>query len=92
MNIKRAKIAGLSTIGSLGAFNKKGCLLHRDAEDFEIDLVENTLGVKVSVGTVNFGSPFIKSGLIANSKGFVIGSLSGGPEIQNADSALGFIK
>ena len=37
------------------------------------------------------GVPFIGSGILANSHGFVIGDASGGPEIVNADEALGFI-
>ena len=90
--VKTAKIADLSTVGALVVFNKKGCLVHRDAEDFEIEMIEKTLGVEATIGTVNFGSPYIKSGLVANSKGFIIGDLSGGPEIQNADMALGFLQ
>ena len=92
MPVKKAKIADLPTLGALAVHNKTGCLLHRDAEDFEIELIEKTLGVSATVGTVNFGSPYIRSGLVANSKGFIIGALSGGPEIQNADRTLGFIK
>jgi len=90
VSVKRSKVASLSTIGALGIHNKKGCLLHRDAEDFEIEMVEATLGVEATIGTVNFGSPYIRSGLVANSNGFIIGNISGGPEIQNADVALGF--
>ena len=49
------------------------------------------MNVKVAKGSVNFGSPFISSGLICNKNGFIIGDISGGPEIQNADEALGFL-
>ena len=91
VQVKKSKIANLPIVGAVAAFNKKGILLHRDAEDFEIDFVENTLGLKVTLGTVNFGSPYIKSGVIVNSNGFLIGEVSGGPEIQNADHAFGFL-
>ncbi|MBR9690299.1 translation initiation factor IF-6, partial [Candidatus Woesearchaeota archaeon] len=90
--VKITKIAGLSTVGALCVATKKGCLIHRDAQDSELELVEKTIGVEATIGTVNFGSPYIKSGLAANSNGFIIGNISGGPEIQNADRALGFIK
>jgi len=90
--VKRGKIAGLTIVGAAGVLNKKGCLLHRDAEDFEIEFVETTLNTTVKTGTVNFSSPYIKSGIAANSNGFLIGSISGGPEIQNADEALGFLE
>lgn len=89
--VKRAKISGVTTVGAVAALNSKGCLLHRDAEDFEIELVETTLDLKVTTGTLNFGSPYIKSGIVVNNKGFVVGALSGGPEIQNADIAFGFL-
>lgn len=89
--VKRSKIANLDIVGALGALNNNGILIHRDAEDFEIDFIETTLGLKVYLGTVNFGSPYIKSGVIVNSNGFLIGESSGGPEIQNADIAFGFL-
>lgn len=90
--VKRGKIAGLVIVGALAAMNKKGCLLHRDAEDFEIQFIEDTLNIKVTTGTINFGSPYIKSGIVVNSNGFIVGSISGGPEIQNADISLGFLE
>lgn len=90
--VKRGKIAGLTIVGALGALNKKGCLMHRDAEDFEIEFIETILGVKAATGTLNFGSPYIKSGIAVNSNGFIVGSLSGGPEMQNADEAFGFLE
>ena len=37
------------------------------------------------------GVPFIGSGIVCNNHGFIIGDASGGPEIVNADEALGFI-
>ena len=89
---KKSKLAGLEIIGSLCVHNNKGALVHRDSKDFELEIIEAALGVPATIGTVNFGSPYIKSGVIVNSNGFIIGSLSGGPEIQNADIALGFIE
>ena len=38
------------------------------------------------------GSPYVSSGILTNKNGFVIGSMSGGPEIDNADKALGFLQ
>lgn len=89
--VKRTKIAGLTTVGALAALNEKGILIHRDSEDFELDFIETTLNLTAVTGTVNFGSPYIKSGVIVNSNGFLIGDISGGPEIQNADNAFGFL-
>jgi len=41
--------------------------------------------------TVNFGSQSLGSGIISNSKGFIIGEMSSGVEITNIDEGLGFL-
>ena len=88
---KIAKIADLDIVGSLAVHNKMGCLLHRDCEVFELKNVEKTLKIECDIGTINFGNPYIRSGVVANSNGFIIGSLSTGPEIDNVDHVLKFI-
>ncbi|MFA5797479.1 MAG: translation initiation factor IF-6 [Candidatus Woesearchaeota archaeon] len=90
--VERAKIADLSTVGSLAVHTKKGMLAHHDILEHEAELIKKVLHVDVSTGTVNMGVPFIGSGIICNKHGFIIGDSSGGPEIMNADEALGFIK
>lgn len=85
------RIAGIDTVGSVAAHNTKGCLIHHNAKDDDIRLVENTLKVECTTGTINFGSPYIKSGILVNSNGMIVGDISGGPEVQNADQALGFM-
>jgi translation initiation factor 6 len=80
--VKRGKIAGLDTVGSLGVMNQKACLLHTDAMTAEINAVSSLLAIECETGTVNFGNPFIKSGVVCNKNGLIIGSQSGGPEMQ----------
>lgn len=87
-NVIKAKIANHSTLGSLTAYNKRGILCHHDISESEAKLLTKTLKMEVSTGTVNMGSPFIGSGILCNSKGMIIGELSGGPEIINADQVL----
>ena len=87
----KARIDGLDIVGALAALNKKGCLAHEDIKEEEIKIIEDILGIKCGTGTVNFGSPFIKSGIIANSNGFIISRSSSGHEIINADDGLGFL-
>lgn len=89
--IKQGQIANLPTVGSLVALNNKGCAIHRDGEDFEIDFVNSTLNVEAETATVNMGNPFIKSGIIVNNNGFMVGDFSGGPEITYLDEIFGFI-
>jgi translation initiation factor 6 len=89
--VKKGKIAELNIVGSLAKGNKKGLLLSADAKEFEQKFLRDLLKVKITLGTMNFGSPYVSSGVVCNSHGVVVGDSSGGPEIQNADEALGFM-
>jgi translation initiation factor 6 len=51
-------------------------------------MIETTLKVPVTTGTLNLGNPYVKGGLVANSHGLIVGDMSGGPEIVNAEEAL----
>ena len=84
-------LASITTVGSCGIATNKGCLVHRDASEEEIKVVENILKVPVDIGTANFGSPFVGSCIIANSNGAVIGESTTGPEVTRIMEALLFL-
>lgn len=92
VRVKKSKISGFENVGSCMVATDKGALVHRDIESFELKFLEDLFQIEVMEGSVNMGNPYVKSGVIANSNGFLIGGLSGGPEITNADEALGFLK
>jgi len=79
--VETGTIANLDIVGSAATANNIGCLCHREATEEEMVKIEELLKVKVDVGTSGYGSPFIKSGIIVNSKGVVFSELSTGPEI-----------
>ena len=83
------EIAENSTVGSCTALNHKGCLLHRDATNAR--KVSSFLNIPTNIGTVNFGSPYVRSGLIVNCNGYIVGAETTGPETQRIDETLGFI-
>jgi translation initiation factor 6 len=87
-------IAEIEIVGAAAIINydKKKALVHREASDKDIKLIEKTFEVEVETGSINMGSPYIKSGIVCNKNGFLAGLESGGPEINNADQALGFIE
>jgi translation initiation factor 6 len=87
-----ATIAGLQIIGSAAITTNKGFLAHYNIFDEEAAIVEKILQVPVEVGTVNFGSPYPGSGIIANSHGFAAGSACSGPELGRIAEALGFVE
>ncbi|PLW80476.1 translation initiation factor IF-6 [Candidatus Woesearchaeota archaeon] len=92
VNIITGEIAGLEIVGALCSHNSNKGLIHRDALDKEIELVEKTLKLELDIGTLNFGSPYINSAILVNDNGFVCGTATTGPEMQNADYAFGFLK
>jgi len=49
------------------------------------------LTVTLAKGTINQQNPYVHSGIIANSNGCIIGSISTGVEINDALQALGFL-
>lgn len=91
VSLKPGKIADLDTVGACAVLNSNGCITHKDTDQKEIDIIEDILGVECTQGTVNMGSPYISSGLLANSNGFIVGKISGGPEVNNIDEGLGFL-
>lgn len=91
VKLRPGTIAGVPTVGSCGAGNRSGLYLHRDIEDDELDMITGVFNVPCETGSVNLGSPYVRSGIICNSNGFVVGDKSGGPEITLIDEALGFI-
>jgi translation initiation factor 6 len=96
MNVKAEKVRfnEVNVIGNLAVINtKKGrALVSNDLTQEEVRVIEKAFKVQATPGSVNMGSPFVKSGCVANSHGFIMGSASGGPELANADEALGFLE
>lgn len=90
--LKPGMIAGVETVGSVAIHNKHGCIIHRDAKEFEIKFIKDLLKTEVYTGSVNMGNPYLGSGVICNSNGFIIGDTSGGPEVTNIDECLGFLE
>ncbi len=81
-------IAELPTVGSLGVTNKNGTVLHQHAKKFDIAEVEGLLGVPADTATINRGSPYIRSGVIANDHGMAVSDYSWGPELGYVDNIL----
>ncbi len=90
VNVRRGTIAGLKTVGMAGIATNKGVLVHPKARSTEIAILEELFNLPVDIGTVNFGSHLVGSGILANSKGYVAGEDTTGPEITRIEDALGF--
>jgi len=77
----KATIAGLPNVGALTVASNKGALISPMANEAEQKAFSAGLGVPVETGTVNSGVPFPKAGVVANSKGAVVGALTIGGEL-----------
>ena len=58
----------------------RGALVHPLLSEEEIREISSILRVKTDVCTINRGIPYPRVGILANSKGAVIGTDSTGPE------------
>lgn len=84
------RIAGVNVVGAMAIAVNNGCLASPRTKKNEIKLLEEVLDVELGLGTVGFGSPFVRSGIIANSRGFLASDTSSGPELGRISEALGF--
>jgi len=87
----RGTIASLKTVGMAAVVTNKGLLCHPKITEEEKKILEQVFCVNVMIGTVNHGSPVIGSGLVANTKGAIIGNLTTGIEMGRIEEALGFL-
>lgn len=86
MEIAKSKIVGNTLLAT-----NKGCIVHPRTKPADMERIGKILGVPVDIGTVNFGSPLVKSGIIANSFGFITSEITSGPELGRITEALGFL-
>ena len=91
MKVEKGTIGGLKTVGMAGVATNMGLLVHPRISEEEIAVLEKLFGLPVDVGTVNLGSPLVGSGVLANSKGYLAGIETSGPELGRIEDALGFL-
>lgn len=91
VEIVRRKIAEHNEVGSTCIATNKGFFAHPKAEK-ELDDLAEIFKVEGGCGTINFGFPYPKTGLIANSRGYITGQRTTGVELGKIDKALGYLK
>ncbi len=87
--VEKGTIAGIPTVGSAAFVNDIAGLVHPEASDDEIRFLQNLFQVPIATGTVNFGVGFIRSGLVANRYGILVGSKTTGPELMRIMQVFG---
>jgi len=83
------RVADRSYVGSLATITNIGGLVFAEISEEEEKRLSEIFKVDVMPGTVNNGIRFVRSGIIANSKGAIVGSMTTGPELMTISRALG---
>jgi translation initiation factor 6 len=86
--IQRMSIGGFVQVGSMVVATNAGAIVHPNANDAEIKRISEILQIEAEPATVNGGSPFLSSGLIANFSSVIVGNLTTGPELIMISRAL----
>lgn len=88
--VHKGIIANIDTVGMAAVATNKGLLCHPKTTTKEISFLNEIFNVEAMIGTVNHGVPLIGSGLVANTKGAIIGNLTTGIELGRIEEALNF--
>jgi len=80
IEIIQRKIAKYHQAGAMAVATSRGGIVHPDTEDKDIKIMSEVLGVELEAATINGGIPFVASGILANNKSLVVGTLTNGPE------------
>lgn len=86
--IQTMSIGGFVQVGSMVVATNAGAIVHPKANDAEISRISEILQVEAEPATVNGGSPFLSSGIIANLRSVIVGNLTTGPELIMISRAL----
>jgi translation initiation factor 6 len=78
----------LGVVGSAALATNKGCVVHPRFGENEISQIEKTLKVECGTGTANFGSPFVGTSAMANSRGLLVSEQSTGIEVSRLEEIL----
>ena len=84
----QSNIGTLPFVGALGIATNKGALLSPNTMKEEQSAIESALHVEVELSSTNGGVQFVRSGILANSKGAVVGPLTRGAELMQISKAL----
>ncbi len=80
-------VGGHTEVGSCLVVTNKGFLAHADAED-TLEGIREIFGIDGKVGSVNMGFPYVRAGIVANSKNAFVGDETTGIEMNVISDAL----
>ncbi|MCP8307804.1 MAG: translation initiation factor IF-6 [archaeon] len=81
VQVETMSIASYYQVGSMAVATNLGVVVHPRASEAEVKRIYDILKADVEPSTVNNGVPYVASGIVANSKNAVVGSITNGPEL-----------
>ena len=81
IELVRKRIAGYHQAGAMAIATSHGGIIHPSTEEDDIKSISQVLGVDLEPATINGGSPYVSSGILANNRSLVVGALTNGPEL-----------
>jgi len=88
VDVIRSTIGGIKTVGMAAVITNRGGILNPNASEWEIKKAKEVMKVEVGTGTVNFGVDMVGTGLVANSKGYIVGKDTTGFELGVIEESL----
>jgi translation initiation factor 6 len=89
VEVVKMKIGGFNLVGAFNTATNKGILACNNSTDEELKKIESILKVKAVRGTTNMGMLANSFGVVANSKGCLVGETTSGFEINRIFEAIG---
>ena len=90
--VLRGTLGERNTVGTAAVANNTGVLCHPKATESELETLEDHLDVYADLGTVNYGTPLLGSGLVANDETYIVGEETTGPELGRIEDTLGYLE
>ncbi len=84
----RKSVAGIEVVGASVVATNRGFLAHPSMEE-EKDLLKEVFKVDGVFTTVNFGDPFVRTGVVANSYGIIVGEDTSPVELLRIEDVFG---
>jgi len=92
VEVVKGSLAGFTSIGAIAVVTNKGMLVHPKATEDELKQLREIFKVPVDTSTVNRGSPLLRIGMVANSKGAALGIMTTGHELAHIEASLGITR
>ncbi len=90
--VLRGDLGDVKTVGTAAVATNAGVLCHPKARESELEALEEHLDVYADLGTINYGTPLLGSGLVANDDSYVVGEETTGPELGRIEDTLGYLE